>query len=325
MDGRNRLSAVVLLLALVAPMRMAAAAQTAREVTIGAAPVGGVYYVGGGGFAELMSETLGIQAAVVMTGGPLHNIQLLDSKRLDFGMVTAAPIWEGWHGQGWARGKKYRAVRVILPLYRSYFQMYALKKSKIRSIKDLHDKRVGVGPVGGTPATYWPLVFEAANVKPTRMFNASSAYLNSQLRSGILDANGQALGLPWPLIAQIEATHEINLFGVPPDVAQAFARKYSYFTAAEIPAKTYRSAAEAIPTLSLWNFLAVHKDASNELVQKLLTATFARLDILIAAHKSAQEIKAENIVASPIPLHPAAARFFREKGINLPDRLVQVD
>jgi TRAP-type uncharacterized transport system substrate-binding protein len=42
------------------------------------------------------------------------------------------------------------------------------------------------------------------------------------------------------------------------------------------------------------------------------------------AHKSAQEIKAENNVTSPIPLHPAAVRFFRETGIKLPDRLVQV-
>jgi TRAP transporter TAXI family solute receptor len=325
MDWKNCFWALVLVVFMAPPVPLAAAAQAVREVTIGAAPVGGVYYIGGGGFAELMSETLGIQAAVVMTGGPLHNIQLLDSKRLDFGMVTAAPIWEAWHGQGWARGKKYRAIRVILPLYKSYFQMYALKRSGIRSIKDLNEKRVGVGPVGGTPATYWPLVFEAANVKPARTFNASSAYLNSQLRSGALDANGQALGLPWPIIPQIETTHEITLFGVPSDVAQVFARKYPYFTTGEIPANTYRSATEAIPTLSLWNFMAVHKDMSNELVYKLLKATFDRIDILIAAHKSAQEIKAENIVTSPVPLHPAAARFFREKGVNLPSRLVDVD
>jgi TRAP transporter TAXI family solute receptor len=323
-NRRNWFWTAVLLVSMAAVMPSLAGAQVPKEVTIGAAPVGGVYFIEGGGFAELLNETLGIQASVVMSGGPLHNIQLLDSKRLDFGMVTSAPVWEGWHGHGWAKGKQYRSVRVILPMYKSYFQMYALKTSGIRSIKDLNGKRVGVGPVGGTPATYWPLLFEAGNIKPGRVFNASSAYMNSQIRSGMLDVNAQALGLPWPVIRQIQATHEINLFGVPLDIAQTFIRKYSYFTTAEIPANTYKGSTEAIPTLTLWNFMAVHKDASSELVYKFLKATFERQDILIAAHSSAQEIKAENIVTSPIPLHSAAVRFFREKGINLPDRLVQV-
>jgi TRAP-type uncharacterized transport system substrate-binding protein len=65
--------------------------------------------------------------------------------------------------------------------------------------------------------------------------------------------------------------------------------------------------------------MAVHKDTSEDLVYRVLKATFERTDILVAAHKSAREIKAENIVASPIPLHRAAMRFFREKGITLPN------
>lgn len=301
-----------------------ASGQMPKAVTIGAAPVGGVYFVWGGGFAKLLSETLGIQGSVEVTGGPVHNIQLLDSKQLDFGMITAAPAYEGWQGEGWAKGKRYRNIRVIFPMYTTYFQMYALKKSGIRSIADLTGKRVGVGPVGGTPATYWPLILEVAGIKPARLVNAGSADLNGQLKDGLLDANGQSLGLPWPIITEIETTHEINVFGVPKEVAEAFIKKYPYFTLGEIPAGTYKSATAPIPTLTLWNFMAVHKDAPDELVYRVLKATFERLDILIAAHRSAREVRAENAALSPIPLHPAAVRFYRERGISLPDRVVQL-
>ena len=297
-------------------------AQTPKAVTIGAAPVGGVYFIWGGGFARLLNETLGVQGAVETTGGPVHNIQLLDGKQLDFGMVTAAPAFEGWYGMGWAKGKQHRNVRVIFPMYTTYFQMYALKKSGIRSIYDLNGKRVGVGPVGGTPATYWPLLFEVTGIKPARIVNAGSADLNSQLKYGLLDANGQALGLPWPTVTEIETTHEINVVGVPKEAAGEFIIKYPYFAHGLIPAGTYKSNKEAIPTLTIWNFMAVNKDAPEDFIYKVVKATFELTDILIAAHKSAKEISAENIVHSVIPLHPGAVRYFREKGIKLPDSLV---
>ena len=178
-----------------------------------------------------------------------------------------------------------------------------------------------MGPVGSTPATYWPLVFEVANIKPARIVNSGSAFLNSRLESGLLDANGSALGLPWPTITQVETTHEIAIFGIPRDVAEVFIRKYPYFSLAEIPAGTYKGNTAAIPTLALANFMAVHKDTPEELVYRVLKAIFERTDILVAAHKSAREIKAENIAASPIPLHRAAVRFFREKGDHLSERL----
>jgi TRAP transporter TAXI family solute receptor len=304
------------------PAAARAQGSKAKTMTIGGAPAGGVYFVWGGGFAKLLNETLGIRGVVETTGGPVHNVQLLDSKQIDFGMVTAAPAFEGWYGMGWAKGKKYRNVRVIFPMYTTYFQMYALKKSGIRSMYDLNGKSVGVGPAGDTSATYWPLIFEVTGIKPARILNASSAHLNNQLKGGLLDASGQSLGLPWPVIAGIETTHEINVFGVPREAAGEFIIKYPYFAQGVIPANTYKSSKEAIPTLTLWNFMAVNKDAPEELVYKVVKAAFERTDILIAAHKSAREVNVESIAHSPVPLHPAAARFYREKGIKLPDALV---
>ena len=168
-----------------------------KSITIGAAPVGGTYYIWGGGFARLLNDKMGIPGNVEVTGGPVHNTQLVDAKQLDFGMVTAGPVWEGWTGEGWAKGKKHQNPRVIFPMYATYFQMYALKKTGIKTIRDLNGKSVGVGPVGGTPATYWPKILETAGVKPGRIVNAGSADLNSQLKDGMLDAHSQSVGLPW--------------------------------------------------------------------------------------------------------------------------------
>jgi len=296
-----------------------------KGVTIGAAPLGGTYFIWAGGFAKLLNDKLGLPANVESTGGPVHNTQLLQVKKLDFGMVTSGPVYEGFVGDpdGWSKGKKHPDVRVIFPMYTTYFQMYSLSKTGIKTILDLNGKSVGVGPVGGTPATYWPKILAAAGVKPKRIVNASSSDLNSQLKDGMLDANGQSVGLPWVTITEVETTHEVNVYGVPADIAKKINEKIPSLALGSMPKGTYKSNPDKdIPTLTVWNFMTVHKDGPEDFVYEVVKATFANVDILIAAHKSAQEVKPEAIVYSPIPLHPGVLKYYKEKGIQIPDKLI---
>jgi len=66
-----------------------------KSVTIGAAPLGGTYYIWAGGFIKLLQDKMGIPGYMVVTGGPVHNTQLVDTKQSDLGMVTVTPLWEG--------------------------------------------------------------------------------------------------------------------------------------------------------------------------------------------------------------------------------------
>jgi TRAP transporter TAXI family solute receptor len=294
-----------------------------KSVTVGAAPVGGTYFIWAGGFTKLLNDKMGIPGNVESTGGPVHNVQLIEGNKLDFGMVTNGPAAEGWTGEGWAKGKKYQSQRAIFPMYTTYFQMYSLANTGIKSIKDLNGKSVGVGPVGGTPATYWPKIIETAGVKPKRIVNASSADLNAQLKDGMLDSNGQSVGLPWATITEVETLHEANVYGVPDDVADKFIGKHPFFAKGAMPKGTYKSNKDRdIETLTLWNFMVVHKDTPDDFVYEVVKKTFENVDILVAAHKSATEVKPENVIYSPVPLHPGAVKYYQEKGIKIPENLL---
>jgi TRAP transporter TAXI family solute receptor len=296
-----------------------------KGVTIGAAPLGGTYFVWAGGFAKLLNDKVGVPANVESTGGPVHNTQLLQAKLLDFGMMTSGPVYEGYTGDpdGWSKGKKHPDLRIIFPMYTTYFQMYSLASTGIKSIMDLNGKSVCVGPVGGTPATYWPKILNAAGIKPKRIINASSSDGNSQLKDGMLDANGNSVGLPWVTITETQTTHDVNAYGVPEDVGKKIVEKIPSFSVGYVPKGTYKSNPDNdFPTLTMWNFMAVHKDAPEDFVYEVVKATFDNVDILIAAHKSAREVKPEAIVFSPIPLHPGAVKYYKEKGIALPEALI---
>jgi TRAP transporter TAXI family solute receptor len=131
------------------------------------------------------------------------------------------------------------------------------------------------------------------------------------------------VGLPWVTITEVETTHDVNAYGVPDDVCDKFIAKYPYFAKGFMPKGTYKSNKDKdLETLTLWNFMVVHKDTPDDFVYEVVKNTFENVDMLIAAHKSAEEVKPENIVYSPVPLHPGAIKYYEEKGIKLPPNLI---
>lgn len=110
----------VLLVASVAPLaRSQPRAGWPRSVTIGSASIGGVYFVVAGGWARVISEKMGLPATNRVTGGPVQNIQLVQTKEIELGMTTTGPLFEALQGIGEFRGRKMDAVRVIFPMYTS--------------------------------------------------------------------------------------------------------------------------------------------------------------------------------------------------------------
>lgn len=131
-----------------APAQAQPRANWPKGATIGTSGIGGVYFVWGGGFAKLLNDKVGVPANVEVTAGSVANVKLIQVGKLDFGQATSAPIYEGWVGEGWAKGEKYQNVRVIFPMFTSYAHAYAPKKTGIKEVKDLSGKAVGVGAVG---------------------------------------------------------------------------------------------------------------------------------------------------------------------------------
>ena len=68
--------------------------------------VGGTFFIRAGGLTKLLNDKLQVPGNVASTGGPVHNIQLTEVKKLGFGMVTNGPSCEVWNGDGLTKGGK---------------------------------------------------------------------------------------------------------------------------------------------------------------------------------------------------------------------------
>lgn len=115
-------------------------------------------------------------------------------------------------------------------------------------------------------------------------------------------------------VRDLATSQEITVVAVPPDVIQKVGDPA--YISETVPAGTYNGQTEAVPTAAVRNFLVTHAGVPEASVYAMTKAMYENLDNLTAAHAAAKQIKLEADAAkAPIPLHPGAEKFYKEKGL----------
>ncbi len=294
-----------------------------KSLTLGTASVGGTYAVYGQAWAALVGEKIGTSISTQQTQGPNQNLLLVQNKEIELGMTTMGVALQAWNGQGdWTRGKAMRDIRALFPMYDTPFQIVALRKSGIASVQQLAGKRVGVGPRAGTPGTYYPLMFQALGV-PVTIRNGQGSDMASQLADGLIDAYAFAAGLPVASFSEVEAANPATFFTFTADEIDKLRKAFPELSPAEIPAGTYRSQATAQATVGLFNFAVIHREMPDSLAYAIVKAVHENQEAMVRGHAAARESVPDNVAKNTfLPFHPGAARYYRERGVNIPANLV---
>ncbi|WP_143143244.1 TAXI family TRAP transporter solute-binding subunit, partial [Suttonella ornithocola] len=76
-------------------------------------------------------------------------------------------------------------------------------------------------------------------------------------------------------------------------------------------------------TIAQPNLLATTTDMSNDEVYELTKAIYENLPFLQGIHSATKAMSLEKAIEGlPMPLHPGAARYYKEQGISIPERLL---
>jgi hypothetical protein len=128
-----------------------------------------------------------------------------------------------------------------------------------------------------------------------------------------LDVTLQSAGLGVSSLRDLAIAIRTVVVPVPADVVRKIGDVA--YQPAVIPAQTYPGQSEDVPTAAIQNFLVTHEEVDEEVVYLMTKTLFEHLDDLVAAHNAAREITLERAIANtPVPLHPGAARYYKEVG-----------
>ncbi|MCY1391351.1 TRAP transporter solute receptor, TAXI family [compost metagenome] len=278
-----------------------------------------MYYPVGVGLSQIYSHGIeGSKTSVQATKASVENLNLLQSGRGELALALGDSVADAWNGDAEAGFKApLKKLRAIAATYPNYIQIVASKESGIRSLADLKGKRISVGaPKSGTELNA-RAIFNAAGLTYEDMGKveylpfAESVEL---IKNRQLDATLQSSGLGQASIRDLSATLPVLFVPIPADVVAKIGN--NAYQSATIPANTYDGQDADVPTASITNLLVTHEGVSDDLAYQMTQLLFDNLPRLVTAHAAVKDIKLENAASNlPIPLHPGAERFYKEKGL----------
>lgn len=316
---RNRI------LALAAAGLAAAGLALAQQtfITIGSGATTGVYFPVATGIAKMLNDAnVGIRANARSTGGSAANINAIASGELQMALAQNDVAFYAYNGTGIAafQGKPVKSFRAMAALYPEVVHIVARADARIRSIEDLKGKRVITGDVGSGTVLNAQQILEAYGMTFADLgqnVQASPAQGIGLLQDGRADAMFYTVGLGASAIQQIAQTVRINIVPVDLSKVKPIAKKYPFYVGFNIPSGVYKGVDVTTPTVALQSILIAAESLPADTVYNTMKAMFASEDAFKKLHPNLANYfsLAKATRGLPVPLHPGAERFYREKGL----------
>jgi len=309
---------LLVLLACVASTGLAQAQQLKLSISTGG--TGGVWYPMGGAMANVLSKSMpNASATAEVTGGSVDNVKLLSAGKTDIGFSMVDVAYEGMMGTGKFKEKvPMRTLAVVHPLV---MHVVTAEGRGVEKMSDLKGKRVSTGSPGSGTEVMAIRILEAYGIstKDIVQERLSVTEAANALKDRKIDAFLHAAGVPLPAVTDVAASPGTKVKLVDhADAVKAMVKKYGpIYAAGKIPAKTYSGQDRDALTVNVWGVLYVNEKMNEKTAYDIVKTLFDKQPDLVLAHRESANMTLENqtIGASPVPWHPGAVRFFKEKGI----------
>jgi uncharacterized protein len=296
----------------------APAAEAQQFVNVLTGGTSGVYYPLGVAIGKIFSDRLpGVKTQVQATKASVENLILLQQGRGEIAFALGDSLKAAWEGDEDAGFKaKLDKLRTVGAIYPNYIQIVATADSGIKTLMDLKGKSLSVGaPKSGTELNSRAILAAAGLSykdlgKVEYLPFAESVDL---MKNRQLDATLQSAGLGVASLKDLSTSIDIAVVAVPKEVVDRIGPP---FTSVMIPANTYAGQEKDVPTAAVTNYLVTSTAVSDDLAYQMTKLIFESLPELANSHVAGKDIRLETAASgSPIPLHPGAVRYYKEKGV----------
>ncbi|MEO0637915.1 MAG: TAXI family TRAP transporter solute-binding subunit [Pseudomonadota bacterium] len=311
----------------------AAHAQDADYV-LNTASTGGTYHPVGTAIATLSKIKLlpkqKFSLTAVNSAGSAANVQDLASGSADFAIL------QGLFGSYAATGtgpvsEPQENLRAVTMLWQNVEQFVMAKDmattGTAADLVTLEGKAVGMGRSNSGTLGSNTVLLAGLGVDVGAMDNFDGGYgpTADQLANGGIIAAGIPSGPPTGAITRLMASNgdDFVILDVTDEERAKMDGGRNLWVPYTIEAGTYPGQDKDVNTIAQSNFLAVNASVDEEHVYQLTKTMYENLDFLTAIHPATRAMSIEVALAGlPVPLHPGAARYYKEVGVEIPDALM---
>ncbi len=307
-----------------------------HKYIIATASTGGTYYPVGVGIATIASLKLAkkhkMTFSAMTSAGSSENIDMIDKGEVNFAIIQGLFGSMAWQGKGKYKGHPKKNLRSITMLWQNVEQFTVYKKfaktGNIMDLKNLYGKRFSIGSRNSGSRVSAETIMGALGIDYNKMDIQYLGYSPSatSLQDGKIEGMNTPAGVPTSAVTNAFATigaNKITVLEFNADELKKIDAKYPVWSPFVIKAGTYPGQKKDIHTIAQPNLLVVTKDTPEETVYLLTKTIYENLPFLHSVHKATLAMSLQKAIDGlPMPLHPGAAKYYREMGLKIPARLI---
>jgi len=317
-------TAAALALALSAGLALAGIVQAEqKQLSIGTGDPGGVYFPLGGAVASVLAKAIpDLHTTVEVTGGSVDNIKLIAAGQSDLGFTMADAAMDAIQGQDKFRNNKV-ALQTLLVVYPNRMHVVTIEGTGIDTLADLKGKRVSTGSPGSATEIMASRAIEAIGLDKDKDFQRERlgvAESVNAITDRRIDAFFWVGGIPTAAIASLATTAGVKMKLIDhADIVDKMNEKYGkLYSRSRIKGGTYPGYKTDCDVAEVWNLIVTGSRMSDEDAYNIAKTLVEMKADIVKVHKEAESFSLDNQVQdrSPVPFHPGALKYFKEKGVG---------
>jgi uncharacterized protein len=287
-----------------------------RRIRIATGDPGGVYYPLGAALSRVYTHDVPmVRAEAVPTVASAFNVDAVEEGRAELAFTQGDVAYLSYTAGTSGLSRPHRNLRAIAVLYPNIVQVVTRRDGPVYRIADLRGRRVGVGAPGSGTEIAARIIIEANQLDYSdfRPEPASFTDLATRIENGTLDGGFVVASYPVPAITSANSMVGVRLLPIEPPVVARLRSQYPFFRPGVVPEGTYPGQRSNVQTVIVDNLLVCSTLLDERLVYQLTKRLFESLDVLVRAHVAAAQVDPARGPTTPLPLHPGAARYYRER------------
>lgn len=326
-------AAVALLFGTMSP----AQAAEERNYLMATASTGGTYYPVGVALSTLVKVKLQpkqkIGMSAINSAGSGENIKLLRENEVQFAILQGLYGAYAWNGTGPIKSEgPQKNLRSVTMLWQNVEHFAVLSKfAKTGTVADMvamKGESMSMGKKNSGTLGSNTVLLGNLGVDINKDYNliyVGYGPTADALQNGQIAGFGIPAGVPASAVTKAMANlgKDMTILDFTDEQLKQADGGMELWTRYLIPAETYPGQTKDINTIAQPNFLGVRADVDEDAVYQITKTIYENLPFLQAIHGATKAMAIEKAISGlPMPLHPGAAKYYKEAGIKIPARLL---
>lgn len=283
----------------------------------------GNYYAFGSAVSTVLNDVLGCNITVNSTGGSTENARLLGSGENEFAMIQSDVYSYAQEGIELFEGSAITNFQAVTACYPEMVQIVVRKDAGITSVADMAGKNICVGDVGSGYEVAARQILGAYGLTYDDINEtfADQATARNGVQDGTFDAMFMCSGYPNSNVVEMSLGGKIDVLSIDDEHLKVLTEQYPFYSAFD-PEDNEYNLDHNLVSVAVKCMLVCSDTFSEDEIYALTKALYENLEDIRTINAKANYVSLESALSGiPSNLHPGAAKYYEEQGIEIPDYL----